>query len=318
MGWVENFRSMSELARSSSSPTRPQLRSIGVISAVALGLFVFMRWLPVGSNLNHMDFRVEEKGAIEFCDPNSPQFIPVIAAKSPVQMALKSDAPPALGRPARFTLTLTTANGKPIGPADLLIAHTRKLHLLAVDPTLNDYQHLHPEPGARAGEWVFDLAPEKTGTYRVFADFTPAATARGLYASVDFSVPGEVARVSRSTNRTWQAAGYNFELVTPSYFKAGVPAELRFRIERPGTNKTPVPLQPVMGAFAHLVAFDEERSGFAHLHPNEVDLAQPPDPLRPELTFKVTIPQSGRYVIWSQVNLAGKEIFAPFWVEVLP
>lgn len=298
--------------------SRPQLRSIGWITAAALGLFLILRWLPVGSNLNHMDFRVAEKGAIEFCDPNSPQFIPVIAAKSPVQLALKSEAPVAVGRPVRFTLTMSTASGKPIGPADLLVAHTRKLHLLAVDPTLQDYQHLHPEPGRRDGEWVFDMLPTRSGVYRVFADFTPAATARGLYASVDFTVPGDVARVARTTNSTWQAAGFNFELVAPSYFKAGVPAELRFRIERPGTMKTPVPLEPVMGAFAHLVAFDEERSGFAHLHPDQVDLAQKPDALRPELTFKVTVPQPGRYVIWAQVNLAGDEVFVPFWVDVLP
>lgn len=306
------------MASSSFPLSRPQLRGIAWITAAALGLFLILRWLPVGSNLNHMDFRVAEKGAIEFCDPNSPQFIPVIAAKSPVQLALKSDAPIAAGRPVRFTLTLATASGKPIGPADLLVAHTRKLHLLAVDPTLQEYQHLHPEPGRKNGEWVFEMRPTRAGVYRVFADFTPAATARGLYASVDFTVPGEVARVARTTNSSWQAAGFNFDLATPSYFKAGVPTELRFRIERPGAVKTPVPLEPVMGAFAHLVAFDEERSGFAHLHPDQVDLAQKPDALRPELTFKVTVPQPGRYVIWAQVNLGGDEIFAPFWVDVLP
>lgn len=306
------------MTTASSPISRPQWRAIGLITAAALGLYVFLRWLPVGSNLNHMDFRVEEKGAIEFCDPNSPQFIPVIAAKSPVQLTLRSEAPPAVGRPARFTLTMTTANGKPIGPADLLVAHTRKLHILVVDPTLNDYQHLHPEPGKRDGEWVFEMAPQRPGLYRVFADFTPAATARGLYASVDFTVPGDVARVTRSTNSLWQGAGFNFELKTPPYFKAGVTAELRFRIESPGEVKKPVPLEPVMDAFAHLVAFDEERTGFAHLHPDQVDLNQKLDPLRPELTFKVIIPQAGRYVIWSQVNLGGAEVFAPFWVDVLP
>lgn len=298
--------------------TRPQLRSLGLITAAALGLYVFMRWLPVGSDLNHMDFRVTEKGAIEFCDPNSPQFIPVIAAKSPVQLALKGDTAPAVGRPVRFTLTMSTASGKPIGPADLLVAHTKKLHLMVVDPTLNDYQHLHPVPGPRPGEWVFEMTPSRPGLYRVFADFTPAATARGLYASVDFTVPGEVARVTRSTNSLWQAAGYNFELITPPYFKAGVQSELRFRIFSPGAEPKPVPLQPVMDAFAHLVAFDEERTGFAHLHPDQTDLNLKPDAFRPELTFKVTVPQAGRYVVWAQVNLGGTEIFAPFWVDVLP
>src|SRR5207344_1352744 len=103
-------------------------------------LFVTVRLLPTGSNVNHMDFRMEGKGAIEFCDPANPQFIPVVAVRSPVVMTLASREPPAQDRPADFTLTLRTAGGKPIGPADLLVAHTQKLHLLVVDPTLSDYQ----------------------------------------------------------------------------------------------------------------------------------------------------------------------------------
>ncbi len=210
------------------------------------------------------------------------------------------------------------ASGKPVAPEDLLVAHTRKLHLLIVDPTLNDYQHLHPEPGRRPGDWVFTLTPNRSGLYRVFADFTPAATQRGLYTSADFTVPGSVARVVRETNTTAQAMGFNFELVLPPVLQAGKVADLKFRIETQGREKKPVPLQPVMGAFAHLVAFDEVRSGFAHLHPNETDLSQLPDTLRPELNFKVTIPSPGRYVIWAQVNLGGNEAFVPFWVDVLP
>ncbi|MBI2516645.1 MAG: hypothetical protein HYV95_06985 [Opitutae bacterium] len=300
------------------SLTPPQRRSIVILTVVAAGLYLTMRWLPTGTNLSHMDFRVAEKGAIEFCDPANPQFIPVVAAKSPVTLTLTSDIVPAQRKEIGFTLTLRTASGKPIAPEDLLVTHTRKLHLLVADPTLQDYQHVHPEPGKRAGEWVFKLTPDRPGTYRVFADFTPAATARGLYASADFNVPGEVARVIRTTNVTAQIPGYNFELVMPALFRAGVPTDLKFRIETPGAEKRPVVLQPVMGAFAHLVAFDEARSGFAHLHPNEVDLAKPPDALHPELTFKITIPQPGRYVIWAQVNLDGRETFVPFWLDVLP
>jgi hypothetical protein len=300
------------------SLTRPQRRSFAIITAGAVALYLIMRWLPVGTNLNHMDFRVTGKGAIEFCDPANPQFIPVVAAKSPVALTLTSDRAPVPRQEVRFLLTLRTASGKPIAPEDLLVTHTRRLHLLVVDPTLQDYQHVHPEPGKRAGEWEFALMPGRPGTYRVFADFTPAATARGLYASADFNVAGEVARVIRTTNSTAQIPGYNFELAMPALFRAGVPTDLKFHLETPGAKKQPISLQPVMGAFAHLVAFDEARSGFAHLHPKEVDLTQPPDPLHPELTFKVTIPQPGRYVIWAQVNLDGREIFVPFWIDVLP
>jgi hypothetical protein len=293
-------------------------RQVIIITGVALALYVGIRLLPAGSSVNHMDFRLEGKGAIEFCDPANPQFIPVVSARSPVVMTLKPDRPPARGESVEFTLTLRTASGKPIGPADLIVAHTRKLHLLVVDPTLSDYQHLHPEPGRKPGEWKFALTPARAGDYRVFADFTPAATQRGLYAAADFNVPGTVATVMNTGNTTWLDFGYRFELVLPPVLNAGVPADLKFRIESPGTRKEPVPLQPVMGAFAHLVAFDEARSGFAHLHPMETDLTRPPDALRPELNFKVTIPDPGRYVIWAQVDLGGRETFVPFWVDVLP
>lgn len=293
-------------------------RQVALITAVALALYVVVRLLPTGSNLNHMDFRTEGKGAIEFCDPANPQFIPVVAVRSPVVTTLQTDREPAPGQPVNFTLTLRTASGKPVAPADLLVAHTRKLHLLIVDPTLSDYQHVHPEPGRRAGEWVFTLTPARSGRYRVFADFTPAATQRGLYASADFTVSGLEATVVREPNTTTQAAGFNLTLIVPPVFRAGQPTEFKFRIESPGREKIPVPLQPIMGAFAHLVAFDEARSGFAHLHPNETDLAKPPDAKRPELTFKLTIPVPGRYAIWAQVDLDGREVFAPFWVDVAP
>ncbi len=300
--------------------TRAQRRTLALLTGGALGLYIFLRWLPTGTNLNHMDFRVTGQNALEFCDPANPQFIPVIAAKSPVTLALVSDTPPARGKEARFTLTLRTFSGKPIAPEDLLVAHTRKLHLLIADPTLSDYQHVHPEPGRRAGEWKFKLTPERAGQYRVFADFTPVATQRGLYASADFDVPGDVANVSRAPNRDYQIYDLRFELRGPNLIQAGKSTDLALHIERAGSEKKPVPLQPVMGAFAHLVAFDEPRTGFAHLHPQETDLSKPPDALRPELHFKVTIPRAGRYVIWAQVNLGldGSDTFVPFWIDVLP
>jgi len=301
-----------------ASLTPRQKLSIGIITGVALVLFVAVRLLPIGSSVNHMDFRMEGRGSIEFCDPSNPQFIPVVAVRSPVVMTLAWDKPPAKDEPVEFTVSLRTASGKPIGPADLLVAHTEKLHLLIADPTLSDYQHVHPKPARKNGDWKFTLTPQRTGAYRVFADFTPAATQRGLYASADFSVPGTVPTVIQQTNTTARQRGLLFTLDIPATLRAGQPVDLRFRIESQGKVKEPVRLQPVMGAFAHLVAFDAERSGFAHLHPVETDLAKPPDLARPELNFKVTIPQSGRYVIWAQVNLGGDEEFVPFWIEVLP
>jgi hypothetical protein len=297
-------------------------RQIGLITLGAGALFIGFRYLPTGTNLSHMDFRVTGGNSIEFCDPLNPQFIPVVAVRSPVTMTLTpATAEVKPGIEGRFALTLVTASGKRIAPEDLLVTHTRRLHLLIIDPWLDDYQHVHPEPGRQPGEWAFAFKPKRAGVYRVFADFTPAATARGLYASADLPVGG--ARLPTGLTLimqhepAWTAerAGYRFAL-TPATepVRARQPVDLTFTVVK--AEGGAVRLEPVMGAFAHLVAFDEARSGFAHLHPTETDVTKSPDPVRPVLHFKITIPQPGRYVIWSQVKLGGRDVFAPFWFEV--
>ena len=293
------------------------------LTAGAAAVFALLRLIPTGSDLNHMDFRVDAKGgqAIEFCDPLNPQFIPVVAVKSPVAMEVAPAVPPVAGRAVAAVVTLRTARGKAIGPEDLQVTHTRRLHLLAVDPTLADYQHLHPEPGARPGEWAFTFTPARPGTYRIFADFTPAATGRGLYASADIAVAADagasaaLAPVPVAAGEPLTREGHRFTLaVRPVPARAGQPLDLRFGVER--TDGAAFALGEVMDAFAHLVAFDGERSGFAHLHPVAAGPARPAPAPRTDLDFKLTIPRAGRYTIWAQLSLEGREVFVPFQLEV--
>jgi hypothetical protein len=295
-----------------------QWRRIALITAVAAALFVVVRELPTGTNLSHMDFRVQGGNVIEFCDPANPQFLPVVAVRSPVTLAVAASRPPRAGEDVHATLTLTTFSGKPIAPEDLQVVQTRRIHLLIADPSLDDYQHVHPVPGRRPGDWDFQFRPRFGGAYRIFADFTPVATNRGLYSETELQVDGPanpVAAGSQPLSWAASAGGYSFALTPASLpIRAGVPASLRLSVSREGGGT--VPLMPVMNAFAHLVAFDAQRSGFAHIHPNETDVSHPPDPLHPSFTFRVTIPSPGRYVIWSQVNLGGVETFAPFWFDV--
>lgn len=306
----------------SKPPRQVPWRQALWITLAAIALYIVVRRLPTGTNLSHMDFRAGGS-SVEFCDPANPQFMPVTTVRSPVEMTFAGGEVSAM-QPAHLVLTLKTMTGKPIGPADLLVVHTQKLHLLVIDPTLTDYQHLHPSPGKKPGEWLVELTPRRAGQYRVFADFTPAATARGLYASTDLEVKtsaslAETVPISSMTTENGSVLrdGYHFNLqAREKPMRVGKVLDLTFSVTR--DDGAAVPLQPIMGAFAHLVAFDEARGGFAHLHPNEIDLAQKPDALRPTLTFKVTIPKAGRYVVWAQVNLNGQEMAVPFWFEVLP
>ena len=295
-------------------------RGIAAITAAAALLFAVVRELPTGTNLSHMDFRVQGANAIEFCDPANPQFLPVVAVRSPVTLAVTTSAPPQAGSEVEATLVLSTFSGKPIAPEDLQVVQTRRIHLLIVDPSLDDYQHVHPRPGRRPGEWAFSFRPRYGGAYRVFADFTPVATNRGLYAETEIGVGGPAnAAAAGSQAPSWTAtqAGYRFALSpAPGPIRAGAASDLKLVVAR--ADGGPVPLEPVMGAYAHLVAFDTQRSGFAHIHPKEADVTRRPDPRRPAFTFRLMIPRPGRYVIWSEVNLAGTLAFAPFWFDVAP
>ena len=261
-------------------------RQAAFITLGAAAIYAGMRALPTGTNLHSGDFRVAGTGALELCDPANPQFVPVIAARSPVTMTVA----PAPGGGGKFRLRLATSTEKPVGPAELLEVHTKKLHLLIVDPTLTHYQHVHPDPTASTGEWSFVFAPRRGGTYRVFADFTPVVTGRSLYASADIPVMesqverGESAALSGTeTNtaqlaspawpeETWRAEREGLVLqLEPAArpVRAGQSAEFVITLAR--SEGGAVALEPVMGALAHLVAFDDARAGFAHLHPNPVD-----------------------------------------------
>ncbi|MFO1450507.1 MAG: hypothetical protein U1F61_20275 [Opitutaceae bacterium] len=300
-----------------SNLSRSQGIQIGIITGVAIALYVTLRLLPTGTNLNHMDFRVQGGNSIEFCDPSNPQFIPVVAVRSPVTMTVQPESAAVAGEVVRVVIRLTTSTGKPMGPDDLIVAHTRKLHILIVDPTLRDYQHVHPEPTRAPGEWRVSFRPRAGGIYRLFADFTPVATRRGLYASADLPIAGVAFAPEAMASPVLQQdrEGIRFRL-TPSArpVRAGVTADLTFAME--DTLGGEVRLSPVMDAYAHLVAFDEKRGGFAHLHPLDLEVGKTPDRHRPTLGFKVTIPEPGRYVIWAQVAVNGTEVFIPFWFTV--
>ncbi|HEX2100178.1 MAG TPA: hypothetical protein VHF69_05930 [Candidatus Synoicihabitans sp.] len=320
-----------------AAATRPlsprQLKQIALLTLGALALYLFMRWLPTGTALGHADFRMSGTGGteLEFCDPSNPQFLPVVNVRSPVETRLTSDRAPVQGEAVQFTLGLRTTTGKAIGPVDLLETHTRQLHVMVVDPTLTDYQHLHPEPGAVPGEWIFSFTPQRAGTYRIFCDFTPIATARGLYASADVVVAEEpVAAVGETASATspalapttatetrWHASegAYRFAL-TPARGQLRAREAIDLALEIRHEDGAEVALGEVMGARAHLVAFDRDRGGFAHLHPKEAADAPIADRAAPRLTFQVMIPTSGRYVVWAQLNLDGREMFVPFWFDV--
>ena len=223
-----------------------------------------------------------------------------------------------VGEPATFTLSLVAKDGKPVTLADLSVAHTEKVHLLIVDPSLTDYHHEHPKPGAAPGTYIFAITPDKAGEYKVFADLLPVATNRQEYAATRFAVAGTPAPVEKVTNRKTTVAGHTFEWAFEEEPPvAGHPRKARLTVTGPD-GKPFAKLEPIMGAFAHLVGFSEDRTEIAHIHPLGQEPGTAAERGGPTLEFQTHFPTGGYQKLFAQVQIDGKSVFAPFGIEVAP
>jgi hypothetical protein len=257
----------------------------------------------------------------EYCDPGEPSFIPIERVQGAVLIELAPEQPLSAGEETRLRFSLRSASGKPITPEALLVKHTRLVHLLAVDSLADTYLHLHPEPEGEPGWWSVPIRPAGGGKLRLFIEFTPKATGRGLYGFIETEVSGARAPEINPAD-VWEQEGVRLGLqIEGGTAFAGRRARFRLAFE-PGAEGAVPPLEPVMGAWMHLVAFDASAGGFVHLHP----WGMPADGIDPgdtgssapgEFLFDVALPEPGRYRLWAQAMLAGgRPLFAPFEVQV--
>ncbi len=287
---------------------------IAVLTAIFAGVYVGLRAIPATNcQFLHYDQTVVTADGLEYCGAGKSLFMDLTRLNFPVSLKLTADAAPALGQTAHYTLELVTTDGRTLRPSELALTHTRLLHVLVIDPTLEDYQHIHPEPDGDSGRWSFSFAPARAGTYKIYAEFVPAVSLRQVVGATDLVVPGAPEHgVIRGFTPNLED-GYTITLTTPS----GAPAvnvDLPLTLSVTRADGAPVKLEPVMGALAHLVAFDQGHHGYAHLHP--VQTGHETDPRQPQLSFVYNTALPGRYRLWAQVQLDGRERFLPFDIDV--
>lgn len=239
-----------------------------------------------------------------------------------VALTPQVSAPLAPGRVSKVRIKFTRKkDGAPITPDDLLVVHTERIHLLIVDQSLGDYHHEHPKPTEEPGVYEFSFKPERIGPYRVFADIVPAGSNVQEYAICD--LPGskpngdDLFKVGLP-NRS-QADGLQFEIEWNTG-GLGIPAKqpvngllsIKSADGQPFTQ-----LEPVMGTYAHLVAFNEDHQTVLHIHPTGgVEPQKPEDRGGPRFTFRFWAPKPGFYRLYVQVQVGGKQVFAPFVLNV--
>lgn len=276
-----------------------------------------IRSVPVEAcDLLHYGDFINEEGVIEGCGYEEVGFFNLDDLKFPILAEISPLSEVAAGKETLFKMSLHTSTGKPISYSDIVVSHTERVHAMIVDASLEDYKHIHPQAGAGPGEFIFGFTPEREGTYTVFLDFIPLQTSRRALVKADLQVTGnQMPPLPRSAQLVSEVDGYSFRLVTEAPIKAGL--EQNFQLEVKSTDGSPLQFSPVMDSYAHLVAFEPTRKGFAHFHPLNPDIRQQ-DPSKPDLEFKFLVEEPGYYRVWAQIDLNGVERFIPFDLTVLP
>ncbi|AGN13904.1 TPA: hypothetical protein ACIZB4_001240 [Legionella pneumophila] len=216
---------------------------------------------------------------------------------------------------------IDTKSNKPITLNDLIEAHTQKIHLLIIDDTLLDYSHVHPVETTIPGIYQFEWQPTlKSASYRAWADLIPTNTKTQEYVVADLPYPKTKKKLENPIHRQplfeSSVDGYHFKLSfdkTPLHVGQAVMG----KIDITDAKENPVhTLEPIMGAYAHIVGFNEDFKTVTHVHPMGKEPTNNTERGGPELLFHIKPNKVGFIKMFAQVQIDGKTLFVPFGVTV--
>ncbi|MFZ4762361.1 MAG: hypothetical protein ACOYK8_06075 [Alphaproteobacteria bacterium] len=239
-----------------------------------------------------------------------------LGVNNTVKLELSTATPLQAGKTTQVLAKLSNLQDhKPISFDDFKEVHTKKLHLLIIDPSLSDYHHIHPVAGKKAGEYLFDFTPEKNDQYIVWADILPAATGKQEYVKAHIgAAKQQKAPIDKTEKMVATVAGFTFTLALEGEPKAGEAVMGHITVTKNGQPFNQ--LQPVMGAFAHVVGFSEDYNSVLHVHPMGVEPSNDSERGGPVMDFHIEPKKAGFVKLFAQVHIDGKDIFAPFGIMV--
>lgn len=290
---------------------------IGLLTFFFIGLYFVLRALPDAQcGFLHYEEIVHPDGTIEYCATNHAGFLDLTRFKYPVDMNIfMKGTTLAKGAENEVTLELLTPGGMTIAPHELAVTHTEKLHVMVIDPSLEDYHHIHPQPEGISGKYTFKFTPKRAGVYRIFAELVPLRTRRQVIATGILKVGGSEDEISFERQTESVVNGIHFVLNNvPEALRTGI--DYRFELDVLTLKGESVTLEDIMGAKGHMVAFDAERKGFAHMHPMDNILSSKSTDSSSELAFLFNVPNPGWYRLFSQIQVNGREVFGSFDLKV--
>ncbi len=208
--------------------------------------------------------------------------------------------------------------------------HERPMHLVIVSEDLEEFQHIHPMLTA-GDRYEVTTQFRHGGHYRMYLEFTPPGAGQQSTA-FDLIVNGRrptPMKLPAETATTRTADGIQIRLAGNISPKAVVDADLNFEAIDSETGNTIRDLEPYLGAWAHILAVDQNRTALLHTHPLADGLdsavstssfhshAVPAGPSPEVIRFTANSPKSGLYKLWIQFQRNGKVVAVPFVFRVV-
>ena len=218
-----------------------------------------------------------------------------------------------IGEENEVILFIQDKQAQPVDVSQFEVVHTKPVHLLIIDPELNDYHHEHPTQTS-TGQYAFTFTPQTACPYRIWVDVQLKGSDQ-QYVPVDLKGAKECNNpIDKTVNLESSSQGYDFKLEIEDDVKAGEAVMTKLIISKDGQ---PVNfLEPVMGAFAHMVGFYEDYETIAHIHPMGAEPTKDTERGGPTLRFHIEPEQAGYLKLFAQVQIDGKQVFAPFSILV--
>lgn len=290
--------------------------SVSALTVIFVGLYFILRALPDAQcGFLHYEEIVHPDGSVEFCATNHAGFLDLTRLTYPVEMKISTADSPVQGVTQQITLDLLTSGGMPIAPHELAITHTQKMHVMLIDPSLKDYHHVHPQPDGLNGRYTFEFTPQRGGVYQVFAEIVPLRTRRQVIATGSIEVAGVAEKMAFEPKTEDTSDTIRFVLNNvPESLRTGIDYRLELDVLTDEGN-TAV-LEEIMGAKGHMVAFDAEQKGFAHMHPVDSVFEARWEDASSKLAFLFNVPKPGWYRLFAQIRIDNRELFGSFDLKV--
>lgn len=216
-------------------------------------------------------------------------------------------APRSVGEEGTLSFRVETLGGEAVTAFER--AHEKDLHLIVVRSDGSEFRHVHPTMD-EAGTWSIPWVWDEAGTYRVFADFTPASGDEGVTLTRTVQVDGSFVAVVSELQRVDQVDGFAVEI--EGDLVAGAVSDLRITVSRDGDPVTG--LEPYLGAFGHLVALREGDLAYLHVHAAG-DAPKEGEKSGPRIAFGAEAPTSGRYLLYLDFQVDGTVYTAEFVLD---